>query len=76
MGAMGSFQTYPTYANSISPQSSICSLESIDPNSNGINMHEIMRGRDDMSFQAYTKKTPSQTDLGELQALALRMMKN
>ncbi|KAL3531247.1 hypothetical protein ACH5RR_010569 [Cinchona calisaya] len=81
MGTMGSFQsTYnnPTnYANSFSPQSSISSLDSIDPNNSyGIGMHEIMWGRDDNSFQAYTKKRPSQTDLGELQALALRMMKN
>lgn len=79
-GGMGSFQTYPTYSNSISPQSSICSLESnIDHCSNGIGgngMHELMRGGDDISFQAYTKKSPSQSDLEELQALAFRMMKN
>ncbi|CDP03724.1 unnamed protein product [Coffea canephora] len=76
MAAMGPFQTYPTYANSISPQSSICSLESIDPSSDGIGVQEMMRGLDDISFQAYARKRPSQTDLGELQALALRMMKN
>ncbi|KAL3517674.1 hypothetical protein ACH5RR_020263 [Cinchona calisaya] len=82
---MGSFQTtYPSstnYANnnSISPQSSICSLDSIDPSSDGIGMQEemIMKGgRDQYQTTSYSKKRPSQTDLGELQALALRMMKS
>lgn len=88
---------FPNYnANPISPQSSICSLESMDPNINNhcFGIQEI-RGRvgdddydddndnDDpiISFQECAKKirfSSSQThhDLGELQALALRMMKN
>ncbi|CAI9107672.1 OLC1v1007085C1 [Oldenlandia corymbosa var. corymbosa] len=71
-------------ANSFSPQSSVCSLDSIGagtgPNTGdiGIGMQEFMRDRDQemISFQAYTKKRPSQTDLSELQALAFRMMKD
>lgn len=83
---------FPNYnANPISPQSSICSLESMDPNINNhcFGIQEI-RGRvgdddydddndnDDpiISFQECAKKIRFSSDLGELQALALRMMKN
>ncbi|KAL8523097.1 hypothetical protein ACS0TY_013169 [Phlomoides rotata] len=54
------------YAN-ISPQSSLDSIEH----------QEIEESCSrDATFQPYSKKRPSQTDLGELQALAFRMMKN
>ncbi|KAI7982473.1 LOB domain-containing protein 16 [Camellia lanceoleosa] len=51
------------------------SLESIVHGIDGMGMQEI-QSRDELSFQPYSKKRPSQTDLGELQALALRMMRN
>ncbi|KAK4344774.1 hypothetical protein RND71_034950 [Anisodus tanguticus] len=71
----------PTYTmNSISsPQSS---LESIDHYSDGMNNVQEIQSRDQVYYhQAYyssssSRKRPSQTELGELQALALRMMKN
>ncbi|XP_057781260.1 LOB domain-containing protein 16 [Salvia miltiorrhiza] len=56
---------YGNYYSNISPQSS---LDSIDSH---------LQSRDDAAFQHYyTKKRPSQTDLTDLQALALRMMNN
>ncbi|OIT35195.1 PREDICTED: LOB domain-containing protein 16 [Nicotiana attenuata] len=68
--------TYTMNSNS-SPQSS---LESIDHYSDGVNVQEIQSRSDQVFYQAaYTnssRKRPSQTELGELQALALRMMKN
>lgn len=69
------FPTYPTYMSSISPHSS---LESIDRNIDGVRMQELQSCRDDLiAFQPCTKKTrPSQAELGELQELALRMMRN
>ncbi|BFG43016.1 hypothetical protein CerSpe_292900 [Prunus speciosa] len=69
------FPNYPSYMNPISPQSS---LESIDHNCSDIamNMQEIQSSRDDFSYQACSKKRPYNGDLGELQALALRMMRN
>ncbi|XP_041003227.1 LOB domain-containing protein 16 [Juglans microcarpa x Juglans regia] len=64
---------YPIYMNHISPQSS---LESIDHSNDGMNMQEI-QSREDCSFQPYSKKRPyNNHDLGELQELALRMMRN
>ncbi|KAK7336848.1 hypothetical protein VNO77_17398 [Canavalia gladiata] len=66
----------PTYMNPISPQSS---LESIDHSSmnDGMGMQDI-QSREDFSFQASSKKRSSynNNDLGELQELALRMMRN
>ncbi|XP_055811811.1 LOB domain-containing protein 16-like [Solanum dulcamara] len=77
--------TYTMNSNS-SPQSS---LESIDHYSDGMNnnnnnVQEIQSRLDQVFYHqaAYSssnsnsRKRPSQTDLGELQALALRMMKN
>lgn len=63
--------TYTMNSNS-SPQSS---LESIDHYSDGINNNYV---QEIQSHQAAcnSRKRPSQTELGELQALALRMMKN
>ncbi|XP_059625994.1 LOB domain-containing protein 16-like isoform X2 [Cornus florida] len=68
MAGMQSFLGYPSYMNSVSPQSS---LESVDVCIDGMGMQEI-ESREEL----YTKKRPSQCELGELQELALRMMKN
>ncbi|XP_073152587.1 LOB domain-containing protein 16-like [Henckelia pumila] len=57
---------------SVSPQSS---LDSIEHNMNGI--QEIQScGEIESTVYNYSKKRPSQNDLSDLQALALRMMKN
>ncbi|XP_060180447.1 LOB domain-containing protein 16-like [Lycium barbarum] len=69
--------TYTVNSNS-SPQSS---LESLDHYNDGINNVQEIQSRDQVFYhQAYSsstsRKRPSQTELGELQALALRMMKN
>ena len=79
-GNMVAMPNFPTYANptcmslsSICPQSS---LESIGRgNVDGMGVQERER-REEFCFQTCTKKRPSQTDFGELQALALRMMRN
>ncbi|KAI3806058.1 hypothetical protein L1987_21949 [Smallanthus sonchifolius] len=75
------YQNYPTFANSIieniSPQSS---FESIDHNNEGIGVQEKQTRDDDyvhdISFQQFYKKRPFPSDLGELQELAVRMMRN
>ncbi|CBI37088.3 hypothetical protein VitviT2T_009764 [Vitis vinifera] len=67
-----SFQNFPGYMNSVSPQ---CSLELIDHNSDGMTMQDI-QSRDEFSFQTCSRKRPPHNDLGELQELALRMMRN
>ncbi|CAN4093327.1 unnamed protein product [Withania somnifera] len=74
--------TYTVNSNS-SPQSS---LESIDHYSDGMNNNTVqeIQSRDQVLYHqaAYSsssnnsRKRPSQTELSELQALALRMMKN
>lgn len=63
----------PTYMNPISPQSS---LESIDHSSinDGMNMQDI-QSREDFPIQA-KERSYNYNDLGELQELALRMMRN
>ncbi|PWA49262.1 lateral organ boundaries domain-containing protein [Artemisia annua] len=77
------YQNYPTFTNimngNISPQSS---LESIDHNNEGTRDQE-KQSRDvdhyhDISFQQVNnnKKRPFPSDLGELQELAVRMMRN
>ncbi|GMJ09081.1 ASYMMETRIC LEAVES2-LIKE 18, lateral organ boundaries-domain 16 [Hibiscus trionum] len=73
-GTVPSVPSYhPTYVNPISPQSSLDSIElnSVDT----MNMQEI-QSRDEFYLQGYPKKRPYNNDLGELQALALRMMRN
>ncbi|KAK0582444.1 hypothetical protein LWI29_025741 [Acer saccharum] len=78
-GGVGSYPTSynPTtnYMNPISPQSSLESAEhSNSYYDHGMNMHEI-DSRDGSGF--LKKQRPyNTTDLGELQALALRMMRN
>ncbi|XP_011026012.1 PREDICTED: LOB domain-containing protein 16 [Populus euphratica] len=73
-----SLPTHPNYINPISPQSS---LDSVDLISNNIdrgmmNMQDI-QSREEFAFQSRAKvKRPCNSDLGELQALALRMMRN
>lgn len=77
------FQAYsPNYhcmnPSSISAQNS---LDSMDPSTDGVmGMGGMQNNRsaDEFSFQPYnySKKRPSQTDLSELQALALRMMRD
>ncbi|KAH9729440.1 LOB domain-containing protein 16 [Citrus sinensis] len=72
--------SYPGhYANPISPQSSLESAYC--HNNDGMNnMQEIESRSDEFSFQGYPhnyrKRPYNNTDLGELQALALRMMRN
>ncbi|MQL98618.1 hypothetical protein Taro_031332 [Colocasia esculenta] len=69
-------KSYPNgqYNSSVSPQSS---LDSVDYNSISSNnlMQEIYL-REDLAMQPCSKKRAHQTDLGELQDLALRMMRN
>ncbi|KAF5936714.1 hypothetical protein HYC85_024220 [Camellia sinensis] len=77
MVGVPSLQTSPTYnmmSSMISPQSSV---ESMDHSFDGMGLMQEIESRDEeLCFQPYTKKRPSQTELGELQALALRMMRN
>ncbi|KAL5701983.1 hypothetical protein ACHQM5_027259 [Ranunculus cassubicifolius] len=64
---------YPAYAQSISPQSS---LDSVDTSREETAMQD-MHIRDDFSFQGSNKRKMGQSDdLGELQAMAVRMMKD
>ncbi|CAN6545378.1 unnamed protein product [Malus baccata var. baccata] len=73
-GSVTSIPSYPSYVNPISPRSS---LDSMDPNSEiAMNMQEIQSSREEFSYQGCSKKRPYNGDLGELQALALRMMRN
>ncbi|KDP21329.1 hypothetical protein JCGZ_21800 [Jatropha curcas] len=74
------YSNHNNYMNPISPQSS---LESIDQNINNndgiMSMQDFqsMSREDQFAFQSFAKKRPhNATDLGELQALALRMMRN
>ncbi|KAM7496074.1 hypothetical protein LguiA_020488 [Lonicera macranthoides] len=64
---------YPT--NYISPQNSI---ETVDHKNDAMCVQEIQSGDDDqLCFQPYSKKRHYvQDDLGELQELAIRMMRN
>ncbi|KAF9682990.1 hypothetical protein SADUNF_Sadunf05G0165600 [Salix dunnii] len=77
-----SFPTYPNYINPISPQSS---LDSADLNSSSSSSHihhgmmnmQDIQSREEFTFQSCAKvKRPCHSDLGELQALALRMTRN
>ncbi|KAA3471221.1 LOB domain-containing protein 16-like isoform X1 [Gossypium australe] len=67
--------TVPSYMNPISPQSS---LESVELNSgDSVNLQEIQSRHEEFCFQGYHKKRlNNNSDLGELQTLALRMMRN
>ncbi|XVF32424.1 hypothetical protein REPUB_Repub17cG0081500 [Reevesia pubescens] len=65
----------PSYMNSISPQSSLESVEFNSADSMNNYMQEI-QSREEFCFQGYPKKRPYNNDLGELQALALRMMRH
>ncbi|XP_042513095.1 LOB domain-containing protein 16-like [Macadamia integrifolia] len=72
-GGVGSPQMpYPACMHSITSQSS---LDSMDHSSDGMVMQD-MQDTDDLAFQPFTKKRLGTNDLGELQALALRMMRN
>ncbi|KAL4361074.1 hypothetical protein GQ457_04G027330 [Hibiscus cannabinus] len=61
---------YPTYTNPISPQSSLDSVQ-LSGDTDNMNMQEIQS-----RLHGYPRKRPYNNDLGELQALALRMMRN
>ncbi|KAK4482325.1 hypothetical protein RD792_009478 [Penstemon davidsonii] len=86
MGAAGQFQDLPNnnYMNySISPQSSLDSIDGIN-NNNCMQLGDTQSCcRDELCNTNYmmscssssSKKRPPQTDLSELQALALRMIK-
>ncbi|XP_043711820.1 LOB domain-containing protein 16-like [Telopea speciosissima] len=63
---------YPAYMHSLTPQSS---LDFLDQSSDGMVIQDML-DRDDIPFQPCAKKRLSTNDLGELQALALRMMRN
>ncbi|XP_061366945.1 LOB domain-containing protein 16-like [Gastrolobium bilobum] len=63
-----------TNMNPISPQSSVDSIDYSSIN-DGMSMQD-MQSREDFSFQACYKKRSYNTDLGELQELARRMMRN
>ncbi|KAL5561853.1 hypothetical protein UlMin_031600 [Ulmus minor] len=66
--------SYPSYMNSISPQSS---LESVEHSNDVMNNAQEIQSREDFYLQSCaSKKRPNTNDLGELQALALRMMRN
>ncbi|CAK7346437.1 unnamed protein product [Dovyalis caffra] len=70
--------SFPTCINPISPQSS---LDSLDLNNNsmdhGMMSMQDIQSREEFAFQSCAKvKRPYNSDLGELQALALRMMRN
>ncbi|XP_073288509.1 LOB domain-containing protein 16-like [Primulina huaijiensis] len=76
---MGSLQvqSHPNYMNySVSPQSSLDSIE--QSRNDVININGIQETQSCRDFETvyYSKKRPSETDLSELQALALRMTKN
>ncbi|XP_019455335.1 PREDICTED: LOB domain-containing protein 16-like [Lupinus angustifolius] len=63
------------HMNPISPQSSIESINhSINMNIDGMVMQDI-QSSDDFSIQACSKKRSYNNDLGELQEIALRMMR-
>ncbi|XVF71967.1 hypothetical protein PTKIN_Ptkin12aG0082700 [Pterospermum kingtungense] len=68
---------YPSYINLISPQSSLESVDQLN-SADSVNMQEIQsRSEEYFCFhQGYPKKRPCNSDVGELQALALRMMRN
>ena len=64
-------QSYNIYGQSLSPQSS---LDCVDNNSDGQSMPEVCF--EDLSAQIWSKRVATHCELGELQALASRMMKN
>ncbi|PIA36480.1 hypothetical protein AQUCO_03400401v1 [Aquilegia coerulea] len=64
-------QIYPPYMQSISPQSS---FDSADNTKDELPIQD-MHIRDDLPFQPCTRRRFTQTDLGELQAMAVRMMR-
>lgn len=74
MGGIPWFPNFPSnHGNFISPQSS---LESIYEGFDVVGMREDIQSRDEISFQPCTKKRHPHNDLGELQALALRMIRD
>ncbi|KAJ9564832.1 hypothetical protein OSB04_000798 [Centaurea solstitialis] len=87
MAASTAYQNYPNFATimngNLSPQSS---LESIDHSNDEMGVQDQKQSRDDhrygghdISFQHIynnNKKRPFPSDLGELQELAVRMMRN
>lgn len=75
----------PTYMNPISPQSSLESSidHSSSMNDGMMSMQDVQSSREDFSFQGcnnYKKRMPHNNnndhDLGELQEIAIRMMRN
>lgn len=75
-GLFPSFLSYPSSSNNpISPQSSLDSVEVELHTADNMNMQEL-QSLQDFSFHGYPNKTPCDSDLGELQAIALRMMRN
>ncbi|XP_052170027.1 LOB domain-containing protein 16-like [Diospyros lotus] len=69
----------PSFPTAFNPSQS--SLESVDQGVDGMAFKQEIQSRSssdhhELSFLNYAKKRPSQTELGELQELALRMMRN
>jgi len=60
--------------NPISPQSSLDSIDYSSSMNDGMSMQDVQSG-EDFSFQACSWKRSYNNDLGELQELALRMMR-
>lgn len=76
---------YPNNYSNMNPISPQSSMESVDYNANDVIMNanqEIQSGRSSSDHQDFfavncnSRKRPYNGDLGELQALALRMMRN
>lgn len=77
---MASAMAYQNYMNvtnfmniNTSPQSS---MESMDHNNEGMSIYEIQSKNDHDYDHGFYKKRLSDSDLGELQDLAVRMMRN
>lgn len=78
-----SYSNFPNFAMNLNSHSQSSSLESMDQNnsSDGVGgMQEIQSCRDEFAYQmpaaSAKKRAVSLNELGELQELALRMMRN